>query len=184
MTIRLHSAHPCAAAALLTGALVALPAAAQAQTTTASPSEARVQSDTRIEKLADLDFGDIIPGNAGGTITLNVNGNVSTTGSVVAAGGTPHPAEFTITRRIFADFPVYAGPAGTDTIELNHESLAGESMTLRNFTTDFNRPGFLGLPAYLFLTNYGFRVAGTLDVDANQAAGTYTGFFDVTIDYN
>lgn len=184
MTLRLFPAHPRAGVALLTGALAALPTAAHAQTTTAAPSEARVQSDTRIEKLADLDFGDIIPGNAGGTITLNVNGNVSTTGSVISAGGTPHPAEFTITRRIFVDFPVYAGPAGTDTIELNHVSLPGESMTLRNFTTDFNRPGFLGLPAYLFLTNYGFRVAGTLDVAGNQAAGTYLGFFDVVIDYN
>lgn len=184
MTIRLYPAHKCAAAALLAGVIAALPATAQAQDTAAAPSEARVQSDTRIEKLADLHFGDIIPGTAGGTIVLNVNGNVATTGSVVSAGGNPHPAEFAITRRIFADYPVYAGPAGTDTIELTHVALPSESMTLRNFTTDFNRTGFLGLPGYFFLNRYEFRVAGTLDVGANQAAGTYLGYFDVTINYN
>lgn len=172
------------AAALIAGLGATLPTAAQAQDTTASRSITRVQSDTRIEKLADLHFGDIIPGAAGGTITLNVNGNVSTTGTVVAAGGDPHAAEFQITRRIFADYPVYNGPAGTDTVVLTHVTLPGESMTLRDFTTDFNRPGFLGLPAYFFLSNYEFRVAGTLDVAADQAAGTYLGFFDVTIDYN
>ena len=75
-----------AAAALIAGLGATLPTAAQAQDTTASRSITRVQSDTRIEKLADLHFGDIIPGAAGGTITLNVNGNVSTTGTVVAAG--------------------------------------------------------------------------------------------------
>ena len=172
------------AAALIAGMCAALPATAQAQDTVASRSITRVQSDTRIEKIADLHFGDIIPGAAGGTITLNVNGNVSTTGTVVAAGGDPHAAEFQITRRIFADYPVYNGPAGTDTVVLTHVTLPSESMTLRDFTTDFNRPGFLGLPAYFFLSNYEFRVAGTLDVAADQAAGTYLGFFDVTIDYN
>ena len=179
-----HCARIPAAAALLASLFAVLPVAAHAQDTTASRSTTRVQSDTRIEKLADLHFGDIIPGAAGGTITLNVNGNVSTTGTVVSAGGDPHAAEFEISRRIFADYPVYNGPAGTDSVVLTHVTLPSESMTLRNFTTDFNRPGFLGLPAYFFLSNYEFRVAGTLDVGADQAPGTYLGFFDVTIDYN
>ena len=122
--------------------------------------------------------------DASGTITLDVNGNVSTTGTVVSAGGSPQAAEFEISRRIFADFPVYNGPLGTDTVQLTHISLPSESMTLRNFTTDFNRTGFLGLPAYLFQTNYDFRIAGTLDVGPDQEPGSYLGFFEVTIDYN
>ena len=172
------------AAALIAGTLAALPAAVHAQDAATSPAITRVESDTRIEKIADLHFGDIIPGSGGGTITLDVNGNVSTTGTVVSMGGNPQVAEFEITRRIFADFPVYNGPLGTDSVELQHISLPGESMTLRNFTTDFNRTGFFGLPAYLFRTRYDFRIAGTLDVGPDQEPGSYLGYFTVTIDYN
>lgn len=144
----------------------------------------RIPGETRIDKLGDLHFGDIIAGDTGGTITVALDDSVTTTGSVISVGGNPQAAEFEITRQFFVDFPTYNGPLGTDTVQLTHISLPAESMTLRNFTTDFNRPGFLGLPAYFFRTTYDFRVAGTLDVGADQEPGRYLGFFTVSIDYN
>lgn len=177
-TTRLASASLAAMAALCLA-----PHGAVAQTTTTT-ANTEIVIDTRLVKLADLDFGEIIPGDTGGTITLSPAGAVSTSGSVISAGGNPQAAEFRMTRRLFVDFPTYVGPAGTDTIELAHTSLPGQTMTLRDFTTDYNRTVIFGLPGYFFLTEYDFRVAGTLDVAANQQPGTYLGTFTVTIDYN
>jgi len=177
-TTRLASASLAAMAALCLA-----PHGAVAQTTTTT-ANTEIVIDTRLVKLADLDFGEIIPGDTGGTITLSPAGAVSTSGSVISAGGNPQSAEFRMTRRLFIDFPTYVGPAGTDSIELAHTSLPGETMTLRDFTTDYNRTVIFGLPGYFFLTEYDFRVAGTLDVAANQQPGTYLGTFTVTIDYN
>ena len=177
-TTRLASASLAAMAALCLA-----PHGAVAQTTTTT-ANTEIVIDTRLVKLADLDFGEIIPGDTGGTITLSPAGAVSTSGSVISAGGNPQSAEFRMTRRLFIDFPTYVGPAGTDSIELAHTSLPGQTMTLRDFTTDYNRTVIFGLPGYFFLTEYDFRVAGTLDVAANQQPGTYLGTFTVTIDYN
>ncbi|EAQ28804.1 hypothetical protein NAP1_14433 [Erythrobacter sp. NAP1] len=164
--------------------VLATPHVAQAQDVASTTAVVRIPGETRIEKLGDLNFGDILPGDSGGTITLDTASNVSTTGTVQSLGGDPVAAEFLITRQILADFPSYDGPQSGDTIELAHISLPGETMTLRDFTTDFNRPGFFGLPAYFFRTSFDFRVAGTLDVAADQEPGSYLGFFTVIIDYN
>lgn len=158
--------------------------AAQAQDSTSVTSVVRIPGETRIEKLGDLNFGDIIPGNTGGTITVDLDGDVTTTGTVISLGDDQTAAEFLITRQILQDYPSYEGPDGTDTIELTHINLPGETMTLRDFSTDFNRTIFFGLPAYFFQTNFDFRVAGTLDVASDQEPGSYLGFFTVVIDYD
>lgn len=168
----------------LAGLAASQPVAAMAQDVASVRAVARIPGETRIEKIEDLHFGDIIPGSSGGTVVIAPDGTLSTTGSVISAGGDPHAAEFVMTRQFLVDFPTYNGPLAGDTIELTHISLPGESMTLRNFTTDFNRPGIFGLPAYFFRTSYDFRVGGTLDVAADQQSGSYLGFFTVTIDYN
>ncbi len=164
--------------------LIAIPGAALAQDTTSVRSVVRIPGETRIEKLGDLNFGDIIPGDTGGTITVALDNSITTSGSVISLNTGQRAAQFRITRQILADYPNYDGPDGTDTIELTHISQPGETMTLRDFATDFNRPGFFGLPAYFFLNEFDFRVAGTLDVAADQEPGRYLGFFTVTIDYD
>lgn len=179
-----HPAHWRVLGLALAGLCCSLPITAQAQDTTSTRSVVRIPGETRIEKIEDLHFGDIIPGNSGGTVTIAPNGALSTTGTVISAGGNPQAAEFVITRQFLVDFPTYNGPLAGDTIQLTHISMPTESMTLRDFTTDFNRTGFFGLPAYFFRTSYDFRVAGTLDVAADQEPGSYLGFFTVNIDYN
>jgi len=144
----------------------------------------RLIGETRITNTGDLDFGIILPGDSGGTVTIANSGDRSVTGSVIAIGGNPQAATFNITRRFLRDFPTYQGPQSSDSVELANLADPAQTMTLRNFTTDFNRRGFFGLPAYFFTTSYDFRVAGTLDVGANQAPGVYRGSFTVTIEYN
>ncbi|QUL37038.1 DUF4402 domain-containing protein [Erythrobacter sp. JK5] len=157
---------------------------ASAQDTASVPTAVRLQGDTRITKLGDLDFGDILPGASGGTITVAVDSTVSTSGTVQSLNSGQQAASFEITRQILADFPTYVGPGGSDTIQLVNQGDPTATMTLRNFTTDFNRTIIFGLPAYLFRTTYDFRVGGTLDVAADQEPGSYLGTFVVTIDYN
>lgn len=165
-------------------ALMAIAAASPAHAQDGEISAvAQIRGETRITKLADLDFGTIIPGDTGGTIVIAPDSTVTTTGSVISSG-TTQPAEFNITRRFFQDFPTYEGPQSTDTVQLLNLANSSQTLTLREFTTDFDRPGIFGLPAYFFATSYDFRVAGTLDIPANQPGGVYRGFFTVTIDYN
>lgn len=163
---------------------VAFASAAQAQNSVAAESTVRIQGETRITKLADLDFGAIIAGSAGGTISVAPNGNVASSGSVIVANAAQQAAVFELEREIFQDFPTYQGPAGVDSIEIVHVSVPSARMTVRDFTTDFNRTGFFGLPAYFFRTTFDFRVGGTLDVAADQEPGLYVGTFTVIIDYN
>lgn len=151
---------------------------------TSTPVSVRIPGETRITKLGDLEFGDIISGNGGGTITIAVNSDVSTTGTVQSLNGGQQAASFNITRRILADYPTYAGPEGTDTIQLVNLGDPTATMTLRDFTTDFNRTIFFGLPAYFFQTSFDFRIGGTLDVAPDQLPGSYLGSFTVTIDYD
>ena len=155
-----------------------------AQDTATTPAAVQIQGDTRITKLADLDFAEIIPGASGGSITIAPNGNVSTTGTVIAANTAQQAAAFELEREILQDFPSYEGPAGSDTIEIVHVSNPAARMTVRDFTTDFNRTGFFGLPAYFFRTTFDFRVGGTLDVASDQEPGQYVGTFTVVVDYN
>ncbi len=167
----------------LSAALLASACPAIAQDGTAT-TFATVRGETRITKLGDLSFGTILPGDSGGTVVIANNGDRTVTGSVIAMGGTPQAASFNITRRFLLDYPSYEGPTSSDTIVLTSLSNPAHTMTLRNFTTDFNRTGFFGLPAYFFTTSYNFRVGGTLDVAASQPAGNYRGSFTVTIDYD
>lgn len=158
--------------------------ALHAQDATALPASAQIQGDTRITKQGDLNFGAIIPGANGGSITVATNGDVSTTGTVIAADTAQQPAEFELERQILVDFLTFVGPTGSDTIEIVNTANPTARMTVRNFTTDFNRTIFFGFPAYFFRTNYDFRVGGTLDVAADQEPGVYVGSFNVSIDYN
>lgn len=155
-----------------------------AQSAVATPASAQIQGETRIAKLGDLEFGQLIPGATGGSVTVAPDGTANSTGTLVLASTTQLAASFELERQILQDFPTYSGPTGTETIEIVNVNNPAARMTVRDFTTDFNRTGFFGLPAYFFRTTFDFRIGGTLDVAADQEPGQYVGNFTVTIDYN
>ena len=158
--------------------------ALSAQETTSVPSSGAILGETRITRLADLNFGQIIPGPSGGSVTIAPNGAVNTTGTIILANNAQQPAEFELERQIFFDFLTFDGPTNAESIQIVSTTDASQTMTVRNFQTDFNRTGFFGLPAYFFRTTYDFRVSGTLDVAPDQAPGVYVGTFRGFIDYN
>lgn len=166
--------------AALAAALVGAPAAAHAQAE--GSANVVLLEETRVTKTADLDFGAIIAGNGGGTIAVAPGGAVTVDGTVITLGGT-QPAAFVMERQIFVDYPVLVSPRFSDTIEIVHADDADTAMTVRDFTTDFNRTIIFGLPAYFFQSRFPFRIGATLDVEADQKPGSYTGAFIVELDY-
>jgi len=132
----------------------------------------RIVHPITITKLADLEFGRLSAGAAGGTAVISATGLRSVTGDVVEEGGTIGAAEFEVGGHQLLDYDIIL-PSSTVI------SNGGNSMTVDTFTTD--KPGNVGdIPPG---NTDSFKVGATLTVGASQAAGAYTGTFDVTVVY-
>ncbi len=134
-----------------------------------------------VVNIADLEFGNIVPSPASGTVFIDTrNGNRTSTGGVTLASGASSRANFII----------YGGPNqileisipgtmtvthtnGTDNMNIDQMAIGNGN---RNFST-FVR-GLLGT-----LGIYQLTVGGRLNVGADQEAGAYTGTFTMTVDY-
>jgi hypothetical protein len=150
------------------------PAAHAADTETAVAGAVILEPGT-VEKLQDLRFGNIVPGASGGTVTVAPNGNVTTGGTVISAGGDIGSAEFRFTRQWYQLFVTYGGTS-SPTITLYNINSPTDTMTVRNFTTDFT-----SFWQPLFQNPFTFHVGGTLDVAAGQQPGFYVGTFHVIV---
>ena len=140
-----------------------------------------------IVKSEDMDFGTIIP-ETGGTITINPASSptCTVTGGVIRSG-ICQPAEFvgagTVNQRVRVRLPVGArmtvsNGAGA-TMQVTNMDVNGAPDLLVTRETVRNFRFRILHPTGIFY----FRVGGTLNVGANQAVGTYTGTFDVDIQY-
>ncbi|HKX91722.1 MAG TPA: DUF4402 domain-containing protein [Sphingomicrobium sp.] len=161
--------------------MLALPRAAEA----APPQEfvpdrdatgvARVILPAQITKLYDLDFGFLTVTTAGSAIVDSTAGNVSTTGGVLFAGGLPHaalfeavsPSKTVVHIRLPKKAETLTRVGGTETMSVDGWTLNGAET--RNVVAH---------------ETFEFAIGATLHVGAGQVEGTYTGSFDVTIDYN
>lgn len=164
----LRQASLCLAHAALCAATPAWSATATA------PARAITIRPLSLLNLGDLDFATNAAGATAGTVIIDPTNDVrTTTGGVVAAGGTP----------LAARFITYGGPL--QTIQVNRGPLpvltrvgGGATMNVTNLT--------LNGPVNRFLTGAGLldlRVGGTLAVSANQLAGTYSGTFQIIVTY-
>ena len=174
-----------AACALLTAPAIGPAAHAQAtspQSTTQAQAEAIVLRPLSFFKVNDLDFGDIIPSNAAGTVTIAPDGSRSRTGSVTLAGNNGAPASFaglgSFNRQVNISL-------GSNTIWITGP---GPRMRVRNFEIGSTPTAILSTSPTRFrianaLGNYNFPVGATLDVNANQAPGDYSGTFTITLNY-
>jgi hypothetical protein len=134
-----------------------------------------------VVKTRDLQYGNIIPGNGSGTMSIDPrNGDISMTGGAIRAGGVATSANFII----------YGGPNqiveisipgslfvthtnGTDQMRIDRLSIGNGN---RDFST-FVR-GLLGT-----LGIYDLTVGGRLRFNGNQQTGAYSGSFIMTVDY-
>jgi Domain of unknown function (DUF4402) len=124
--------------------------------------------------LSDLDFATNISGTTAGTVVIDPNNDArSTTGGVVAAGGTPQAAKFYTYGGPLQTIQVFRGPLPVLTRVGGGATMNVTGLTLNGPTTRFlTGAGLLDL-----------RVGGTLAVGANQLAGAYVGSFQIIVNY-
>jgi hypothetical protein len=145
---------------------------AQAATTASATATAEVLSSLTVTSTADLQLGQIAA-NTGGTVTVNADSTVASTGALVSTG-TRSPAAF----------DVVGSPSALVLVTLPS---APVNLTRVTGTETMSLGGFNKNPNGAFqLDNTGagsFNVGGTLTVGSGQVPGTYTGTFSVSVEY-
>ncbi|EAQ28805.1 hypothetical protein NAP1_14438 [Erythrobacter sp. NAP1] len=181
-----EKARHLAAACGLLAAAMALPTAAHAQSSDSYDARAAVIEPLSITKLSDLDFGDMVV-TTGGTVVLTptATATCSTTGGVIHSAECV-PATFAGLGQSGQRVRVRRPNGRTITL-----TGPGTDMTVTNITIDGDpdlvpvrsNPNWerytIGSADGTFI----FRVGGTLNVNAGQLPGVYTGTFDIRLDY-
>ena len=116
-------------------------------------------------------FGNVSVDSAGGTVTLTSAGGISADNANYVFSGTPAGAAFSATGD--ASAPVTISFSTGDTL-----TGPGTAMALQNFTNDAG-----GSPAFDGTGNLAFNVGADLVVNASQTAGSYSGTYTITVDY-
>jgi hypothetical protein len=168
---------------ILAGALCAggsaVPAAAQ--TVTGVLNVAVVRPNT-IVGYEDLDFGNVARPAAAGTLTMNAQTGVLTTGGgLLTLGGTPAQGEF-VGYGTPLRFVVINGPgsitltrvSGAQTMTVNNLRMSVNGGTQRNISGAHR----LDAAGFIFL-----KIGGRLNVGANQMDGAYIGTYTITANY-
>ncbi len=123
-----------------------------------------------ISSSGDMDFGTLSPTGTAGTVTVTPAG-VRTSVNVDLFGGTPAAASFDVTGASGQAYFITLQSSATLTS-------GGNTMTVDTFNHDAGGAPTLGGGSDTF------NVGATLNVGATQAEGTYSGTFDVTVNYN
>jgi hypothetical protein len=145
-------------------------------------TDAVVVSPLSLVPVEDLNFGNLIPGQAGGTAVVSTTGVRTVTGSVVAAGGTVSNAEFQGfgTRNRY----VYISTASSS-YQLRRVG-GGGAMSMRALTLQADNltplfiPGLFRIASTNVIT---LRIGATLDVGPRQRPGVYEASFPITMNY-
>lgn len=159
------------------------------------PTDARAQSATEqgqaqigvvtplsFIQTEELHFGQIFASNAAGTVTVAPDGTRTRTGGVTLFGSTHQAAEFagmgTVNQRVQVSL-------GSNTIFLTGP---GVRMRARTFVIGSTPTATLTTTPRVFRIAsptgaFRFPVGATLEVGANQAPGTYTGIWTITLNY-
>jgi hypothetical protein len=140
---------------------------AMAATATGTAS-ATVLTPIAIAAGTALNFGTLAGNASGGTVVVTAGGTRSTTGTVVVTSGAFSAGSFTVTGTGAATFGV-TYPASFNVVS-NANTMA---VQVAGAATGTLANGTVALP-----------VGGTLTVGANQAAGSYTGTYTMTVEYN
>jgi Mat/Ecp fimbriae major subunit len=150
-------------------AVAAMSSSAAFADTESATATVQILGAVELTKFADLDLGTVASGAATGTVALPTSSNTRTCTGVTCVG-TASRARFQVT-------------AATDgyVIDVTHSPTAtltgpGASMSLALASSASSITFDSALLEDIF-------VGGTLTVGANQVAGTYSGTFSVTAEY-
>lgn len=174
-------------ALLAAAALAPAPAAAQAQDNALMTGE--ILDTLAVNNDADMDFGDIIPGTANGTVVMTPSATPTcTANNGIVRTGTCRAARFDGDATFLFLLRV-TKPAGN---QLTLTGPMGATMLVNNLSyamTTANIPW--GSTAteqrYLILTgngNFTLYVGGTLNVSRTQRPGVYNGTFAIQFNYD
>ncbi|MEI6851874.1 MAG: DUF4402 domain-containing protein [Bacteroidota bacterium] len=148
---------------------------AQTASSTANASaSARIVTPLEIMKTVDLAFGNIAAGPSAGTVTIATDGSRSGNGGItlIEAGNVNSAAQFAIVGYPSATFAISL-PVSIDITN------GTSTMAVDNFVSDLGAASTLDGNG-----EAGLNVGATLNVNAGQEPGLYTGSFDVTVAYN
>jgi hypothetical protein len=152
-------------------------AKAQISATATAKTSATIITPISIEKAGDLEFGNVVPTSATGTVVIATDGTRTFTGGALAfanSTGSPAAAQFTVTGAIDATY----------SITLNNTSFTvtngSETMLVDNIVTTPTPNGQLTGGSQTV------SVGATLNVLANQAPGVYKNddALRITVAYN
>ena len=182
--------RPCgyrlASALGLAAALCALPQTAQAQASGNYDAQVALIEPLTITKLADLDFGDLVVTSAGTVVlTPTATPTCTTTGGVVhnaecqpaVFGGVGQFNQRVRVRRPIGRTITLTGPGADMTV--TNITINGDPLLIPVQSNPNWERFRIADPQGIFL----FRVGGTLNVNAGQLPGVYTGTFDIRLDY-
>lgn len=136
--------------------------------TATGTANATVLTPIAISAGTALNFGTLSANASGGTVTVTAAGARSTTGTVVVTSGAFSAASFTVTGTGSSTFAVTYPASFNVTSGANNMAV-----TVTGAATGTLASGTATLP-----------VGGTLTVGAAQAAGSYTGTYTMTVEYN
>lgn len=165
MNKKLYSAILAGTAALTIG----LGATSANAATVNATANADIVAPVTLTENVQLNFGTIAPATSPGTVTINAGGNqVCATVSCLGGGAL---GAFTVTG---------LANEGVDISTDASTSLTGPgaAMAVNSIAPSVTSATLSGLGAATF------TVTGILTVNANQVAGSYNGFYDVTANYN
>jgi hypothetical protein len=131
-------------------------------------------------KTDDLDFGTMISGPTGGTVSINaVTGARTTTGGVTPVGAGTQRAIFQGTGGL-----LLITVSGDTSVTLTRAG-GGGTMTASLVRAASTSGGGIALLGSTLLPSgvQTYYIGGTLTVPANQAAGDYSGTFTLTVNY-
>lgn len=151
---------------------VAMSGTANAAASAQASANAEILSTISVVKDQDMDFGQIAVNGAATLVISADESNPAACPANLICAGARVPAKFTISGT--------SGVGVTAAVRQASVSLASgaNSMTLNNFTVFFPNGNTLDVAG-----DAQVNVGGSLGVGAAQAAGLYTGTFDVDVEY-
>ncbi len=157
----------------LAGAVIATGMMSNAAYAATQQADATVQvlAAVQLSAVSDLDFGVVAASAAGGTVSLGASASAVPVGSGVIAISGGSAASFQVTQATNGEvIDLTVGNPAPLTGPGANIALSG--LTLSNNSITFNSASLQTI-----------YVGGTISLNPNQVAGTYTGSFDVTAEY-
>lgn len=162
--------------------LLAFASGAQASTSSTSAT-ATIVAPLSLGLARDLDFGTIIPGATQGTVSVNpATGARTPAGGVTLVNSIYGAALFNITGTKSKSYTI---KFSSGNVTIRNTANTNIRMTVNLLTSDLPANGngtYRG--TYDATGKASFHVGGTLTVAANQTPGSYTGIYNVEVNYD